>query len=536
MKRDRLVLLILVFAVVSCGIGIINAAIPNNTLRNNWLVITGVNVTGSYQIDGVPIITGAGDADLVSVNSYEYFLNSVNKTDILAHPQQSYSYLIWEDSGTYYAKNGTTGNIDYRGANARIIIQNCIASDTSILLKSADYYIDTQLLIQNIDNFNLIGENWGSKLISTGNNTLIKIGDRTNSALGSTNIQIKNIYFNGTTQTVSGTNPEASEATNYFGIQIATEVLGTTDYITVDNCYFFNISSDSIYGWDFSTTNIKNSVFNHSRGYWAAVHLHGPHNDVDNLKHPWSITGCKFYDCAKGGIRHADKIIDNLFVNVGGGVGFHVIMCGGLGGVVTDNKIVNGMSNGIYAHGSSTGQANLTISNNIINIDYLDVDSLYWHGVVIQTGDSTTLVTDTLVEGNIINGAGGIGIYLNRAQNCSILNNLIINSCMKTTAYDAIRLDTSNALPSINNVIAGNTIRSTYTTTPKYGINENTNTEDYNYIHDNKISGVNTATIRIQGANTVTRNNEGYLELSDIQMNAGNIEMYNGTAWVIIGP
>ena len=100
MKRDRLVLLILVFAVVSCGIGIINAAIPNNTLRNNWLVITGVNVTGSYQIDGADIITGSGVADLVSVDADEYFLNAVNKTDIFAYPQQPASSTIWRDNYT----------------------------------------------------------------------------------------------------------------------------------------------------------------------------------------------------------------------------------------------------------------------------------------------------------------------------------------------------------------------------------------------------------------------------------------------------
>ena len=69
MKRDRLVLLILVFAVVSCGIGIINAAIPNNTLRNNWLVITGVNVTGSYQMDGVDIVDATRAASFITLDT-----------------------------------------------------------------------------------------------------------------------------------------------------------------------------------------------------------------------------------------------------------------------------------------------------------------------------------------------------------------------------------------------------------------------------------------------------------------------------------
>ena len=118
MKRDRLVLLILVFAVVSCGIGIINAAIPNNTLRNNWLVITGVNVTGSYEMDGTEIIDADRNGYLANLTLTGPYLNGYNVTTIgeqSLYPQQDYSYLIWVDGANYYAKNGTTGNIDYSG-------------------------------------------------------------------------------------------------------------------------------------------------------------------------------------------------------------------------------------------------------------------------------------------------------------------------------------------------------------------------------------------------------------------------------------
>ena len=46
--------LIFIFS-ISLIVGGVLAAIPNNTLRNNWLVITGVNVTGEYQLDGVDV-------------------------------------------------------------------------------------------------------------------------------------------------------------------------------------------------------------------------------------------------------------------------------------------------------------------------------------------------------------------------------------------------------------------------------------------------------------------------------------------------
>ena len=111
------------------------AAIPNNTLRDNTLVITDVNVTGAYQIDGVDIITGAGDADLVSVNSYEYYLNSVNKTDVVAFPETETSYIIFTDGTNYYAKNGATGINDFSGANWITVAQAAIDLGGKIVFK-----------------------------------------------------------------------------------------------------------------------------------------------------------------------------------------------------------------------------------------------------------------------------------------------------------------------------------------------------------------------------------------------------------------
>ena len=143
--------LIFIFS-ISLIVGGVLAAIPNNTLRNNWLVITGVNVTGSYQIDGNDIITGAGIADFTSVDADQYSLATVNVTDILAYPQIPTSFVIFTDGTNIYAKNGTTGNIDFSGTDAYTVIQNAIdAIDTrtgqggKLFFKNGRYLLHREL-------------------------------------------------------------------------------------------------------------------------------------------------------------------------------------------------------------------------------------------------------------------------------------------------------------------------------------------------------------------------------------------------------
>jgi len=63
---------------------------------------------------------------------------------VFEHPADSYSYLIWKEGNTYYARNGITGAIDYSGTNAAQIIQNTIDALTSggmIFITSASYAI-----------------------------------------------------------------------------------------------------------------------------------------------------------------------------------------------------------------------------------------------------------------------------------------------------------------------------------------------------------------------------------------------------------
>jgi len=51
--------------------------------------------------------------------------------DVVSTPIESYSYLIYTDGSTVFAKNGSTGNIDYSGEVALTVIQNALDNLTA---------------------------------------------------------------------------------------------------------------------------------------------------------------------------------------------------------------------------------------------------------------------------------------------------------------------------------------------------------------------------------------------------------------------
>ena len=100
-----------------------------NAITGTTFVI-GVNTLSTSEwgyLDGVDqSLAVANDVNFSSVEADDYYLDGVNKTPIFKYPQQDYSYLITTDGTNYYAKNGTTGAIDYSGANASVVIQASI--------------------------------------------------------------------------------------------------------------------------------------------------------------------------------------------------------------------------------------------------------------------------------------------------------------------------------------------------------------------------------------------------------------------------
>ena len=133
MKRDRVfsVLLVLCVVIGAANIAYLYAAppaTPANTLDGVGLNVPYLISQTGYSIGANEVISSLRAADFTSVDSPEYFLNAVNKTDIFAYPQQDYDYLIGQDGANYYAKNGWNETVDFSGIDAYIVIQSAINS------------------------------------------------------------------------------------------------------------------------------------------------------------------------------------------------------------------------------------------------------------------------------------------------------------------------------------------------------------------------------------------------------------------------
>jgi len=102
-------------------------------LSGNW------NVGGSYGIYGATWVNGT------SISSNFWYQNGVNVTDVLAYPQQLWSYMIFQSGSNYFMKNGTTGQVDYSSTNLTLVEQYAKGNLTSGLIYLKEVVWNTSL-------------------------------------------------------------------------------------------------------------------------------------------------------------------------------------------------------------------------------------------------------------------------------------------------------------------------------------------------------------------------------------------------------
>jgi len=177
-SKDNRIIGFLFIALVMVGAVVGYAAIPQNTLRHNaGIVMPTVNATAGYYVGANQVIDATTAATFATVNTgqganelYDMDQNvlttsdvnfssletdnlivrgALNATQLALYPQQPASYIIWKDGSTYYAKNGATGSIDYRGADAATVIQNTIDALSSgvIYIRAGEYNLTSTITI-----------------------------------------------------------------------------------------------------------------------------------------------------------------------------------------------------------------------------------------------------------------------------------------------------------------------------------------------------------------------------------------------------
>jgi parallel beta-helix repeat protein len=416
-----------------------------------------------------------------------------------------WSYIIFIEGTTIKAKNGTTGQIDFSGTDARTVIQAAINASTSgiVLLKDAIYSLDgSETLLSIPSNVTVKGE--------SREGTILKVVDGCTATkyifVNGDYVQIRSLTINGNRANINDQNVENQQC----GILVYSD--SSAKHVVIENVYVHDTHSIGIFA-------IQNS---------------------DNVR----ITGNRLENTDDSSIQasYVSKgIISNNLCkacNAGGGIELNTAMETSVVGnrvencfqgirlytsnnnTITGNVIKNATNSGIYLNNSNknavsgnivdTGCSNTGIfvynsanSNSIVgNV----ISNMSWYGIELIISQYN------VIAGNSFDTININAIGLQGASYNSIEGNMIKDAgVLANNSYYGIILWSSEATHSLHNNILDNYIISVATNKIRYGIMESNANQNYQVVRNNKVVGAVVAGILIQGANTKAGYNIGYV-------------------------
>jgi nitrous oxidase accessory protein NosD len=410
-------------------------------------------------------------------------------------PDCSFSYCVFTDGTTIWAKNGTTGVLDFSSTNAYTVLTNVVGALTSggvIYVNQGNYTINSQLSLD--DNITLAGTGKSTVLFTSSN-------VRTLEATDAVNIVIRDLMIQGN-PAQTGAN-SAIQLNNVTGALIENiEVYNTGrhgiwtqngDNIWVKNNYVHDggitaASSAINMGWSGPNRGLNvfvvNNIVKDRNGGGIQINNVSDVTVTGNIVHAVTNNGIDLTNITKG-------IISNNHISNTTLSGVNLNTPYALDVVMTNNRFENISQNGLYA---LDGSQRFTFSNNhVINAN---------NGVDLY-GDSGGIgITGAVIRGNIINGSDNIGIRLRATTYSSVEGNLIIRSDAQGLAIITV----SNRNSIVGNVVLENGQDATSAT--RYGImltNADFNLIEANYITDNQ--GVKTQQVGINISDAASATN-----------------------------
>ena len=386
--------------------------------------------TPSIELNGVTRTTWWGavnpfDQNLNTSDEVDfagYSLNSVNKTDIFAYPQQDYSYLISVDNSTgtpdYCAKNGTTGEIEFSGIDAATVIQSASTNGRKIFLKAGTYIIPSGNPAIAVTEGNRVFEGAGASTILQYNGAigfLFKVGYQAEQIENSV---FRNIKFVG----------NITEDENHFiGFGNVTNVL-------VEGCVFDGAGDESL-----SLTKDTRDII--IRSNWFVN------------KNSYNLGSFISVQCRS--VLIEGNIFSSNIDSEGDGVALEAIAgTESVGDVIISNNVFYGEGNvhsGVNVYAGVFDIDNLIIVGNLIY-------NYNFSGIYIGHSGSNNVRT-VLINQNVINGGGNqtasrSAIWINnRCQNVIVSNNEVLNWGIEKS--DAYGIQTS----APNTILQGNWLK-----------------------------------------------------------------------------
>jgi len=298
------------------------------------------------------------------------------------------SFIIWRDGSIYYARNGTTGEIQYSGTDATDVINSAIASIPTgglVFLCDATYNIDGTINVTEKLNINIVGESWETKLNLTENS------DADMMIITNSNYTaVKSLYFQG--------NRDAQSRGK--GI-----VIVNSERVLIERCQFYEIKQTAIHVYGESPKSslqpwiarnriekIGNSI--DDNGIWIgdqAPDAHITDNDVGR------VAGSAIYITSSGFI-----ISSNTLWNSNYGLNVYLASSGTVTGNIVDNNRLDGIN--------IDSCRNIVVSGNTAKLNSNNATGSS-SGIYIYNSNFTTVVG---------NRAGASGDYTQETQRYGI--------------------------------------------------------------------------------------------------------------------
>lgn len=421
---------------------------------------------GTYGIYGVTWLN-ATDLQFTS----EFWYAGQNRTDLIANPAQTASYIVETDGSYTWMTNCSTGQRDAIGTNASQIINwargNCTNGE-KILVKAGTYTLDTPIIVGNYtwlegesssfdwDTFELAGTILA--LDDAVNDDVIKTDP--SATVNAKGIRIRNLCIYGNRDN----NPTGSD-----GVDLKVEG-AIIENVIIDYVKEYGIKLDGFSGNSGWSNIVKNVNVWRSGGVYLGDYT------SDNILSDIFIN-CRF---------SSGYSLDGFFLNSSGGNRFNNVHT--INSPLSGYHLFNGSDNNIFV--SCTSDSDDLYGWNIVGSSYNHIVSC----VVYQTAR----------HGMNIEGFGGSATYGNRI----IGNRFSDGSANATNTYNDIHFNSSVA--SIQYTSISLNIHRGGTTDPKYCVALASNSFN-NFIISNTYASGSYGTGAISYADeNVVRDNIGF--------------------------
>ena len=490
-------------------------------------------------------ITNANWMNCTSASISQLYVKGENSTAAIYYPQTEASVIIQQSGSNYIALNGTTKTIIYQGTNIVALIQKVAVNGGHIAFDAGTYDLSQRMYLRNINNLVISGE--GAKTIFRVNNKVFSTlnavaasGTNTITLTSVTGFEVGQDIFIGSN--VSGAQVWVTETAPYYELQRYIGPQGESNIITSINgntlTLFYSLTNSYIDGEPVWTI-YDAFYFDHCNNLKVTnIALNG------NAANQSPCNG----DIFQNGIRLRGCIDAEIYGNYVYNVVYNQIMLHpnpSLKANIHDNivyydvGIPQSQNRGITVESSSSGT---TVINNKINggwtglydvgtiadFSHNFINNTYTYGILTAPSNfvpmtiAENIITNsqfygidcrssyTNIVGNTIYDNQKTCIRLYGTNNSNVLNNVIINGGLKTTAtYCAILITPAGA--GLNNWVKGNQISQTGANTYNYAIAAESGCVG-TVIEDNKIANTQTpAIINSGGGLSRTSNNIGYV-------------------------